>query len=148
MSGGAPKGNHNHLKHGMRNTRLYNIWRAMRQRCNNPRNSRYSLYGGRGISVCKEWEVFENFYQWAMKSGYKEDLTIDRKNTDGNYEPSNCKWSTQKEQQNNRRNNTFVIVNGVSHTVSEWAEIIHVKSATLRAHLKRGNTVNYILEKL
>ena len=103
MSRGAPQGNQNHLRHGMRNTRLYNIWRAMRQRCNNPQNNRYSVYGGRGISVCEEWEVFENFYKWSMENGYKEDLTIDRKNTDGNYEPSNCRWATIKEQNRNKR---------------------------------------------
>ncbi len=96
------KGNY---KHGMRYTRLYNIWRSMRQRCNNPNNVNYKNYGGRGISVCSEWDIsFTCFMEWALANGYQEHLTIDRINNDGNYEPSNCRWATYKEQSSNKRN--------------------------------------------
>jgi hypothetical protein len=86
----------------MGRARIYVIWKAMRQRCNNPKNDGYHRYGGRGITVCAEWLIFENFYAWAMSHGYADNLSIDRINNDGNYEPSNCRWATPKEQASNR----------------------------------------------
>lgn len=90
-------------KHGMRKSRLYNIWCAMRYRCKSPKCSGYHNYGGRGITVCSEWQKFIPFMEWALEHGYRDDLTIDRIDNDGNYEPSNCKWSTVKQQNNNKR---------------------------------------------
>jgi hypothetical protein len=75
----------------------------MRHRCNNPNSDNYSYYGGRGIEVCDEWNDFLAFHDWAMANGYADNLSIDRINPDGNYEPLNCRWATIKEQRNNRR---------------------------------------------
>lgn len=103
--------------------RLETIYRKMKSRCNNPRNKKYPIYGGRGIKLCEEWQKnSKSFYQWAMENGYKDNLTIERINVNGNYEPNNCKFATYKEQANNTRRNHFIEINGIKKTIAQWAE--------------------------
>ena len=129
-------------KHGQRHSKLYAVWRGLRSRCNNPKHPSYCDYGGRGISVCTEWDNtddgFENFYEWSITNGYFDGLSIDRIDNNGNYEPSNCRWATVKQQCNNRRSNIVLNYKGVAHTVSEWSEIIQVKSGTIYQRIYKG----------
>ena len=120
-------------KHGMWGTRIYRIWGGMRTRCINPNSPDYKNYGGRGIKVCDRWRDFKNFYE-DMKDGYKDNLTIDRINNNGNYELLNCKWRTVKQQSRNTRTNVFY--KGKSQI--EWAEEKGINPGTLCERLKNG----------
>lgn len=114
-------------KHGMKGTRLYRIWQAMKTRCFNPNFPRFNDYGGRGISVCDEWkDDFQAFHCWSILNGYQENLTIDRIDNDGNYEPINCRWTTNEVQANNSRQCNFIEFNGETHNLTEWAEILNI----------------------
>lgn len=130
-------------KHGKRYTRLYKVYRTMLQRCNNPNAHEYENYGGRGIKVCEEWQTFEGFEKWAMENGYDDTAkhgkcTLDRIDPNGNYEPSNCRWTTMKRQQRNKRNNVLITYNGETHCMSEWAEIIGIPYGTFQKRIAYG----------
>lgn len=126
------------VTHGLSKTRLYSIWIDMKKRCYNQKNNRYANYGGRGISVCDEWlHNFSAFNEWAMANGYAENLTIDRIDVNGNYEPSNCRWATIKEQQRNTTRNRFITVNGETRTMSEWAEITGISVDVIKDRLNK-----------
>lgn len=112
-------------------TRLYRIWNGMRQRCNYQKGIAYDRYGGKGISVCKEWDDFEIFRTWSMANGYAENLTIDRIDNSKGYSPENCRWATMKEQIDNRSNTVRITIGGVEKTLSEWSEISGIPAATL-----------------
>ena len=134
-------------KHAQYKTRLYHIWQHMKARCNNEHNRKFPAYGGRGIRVCEEWSEFLPFYEWAIANGYSDNLTIDRIDNNGNYEPSNCRWATNKEQQNNTRKNRLVSHNGEVFTVAQLAEKYGIKKATLWARAIRGVTGNELVKK-
>lgn len=127
QSGSRP--NHKELT----NTRIYNIWRSMKQRCYDSNAISFPNYGGRGISVCDEWRNdFMAFYNWAMTNGYKDNLSIDRIDFNGNYEPSNCRLATMGEQAQNKRNNIVLELNGEKHTIAEWSRITGFRAGTLQ----------------
>lgn len=113
-------------------TRIHSIYKGMKDRCRYKTNDNYMRYGGRGIKVCEEWlSDFMNFYNWAINNGYKDNLTLDRIDSNGNYEPSNCRWLTYKEQANNTRRNNYITYNNETHSLTEWAEILGIKRSTL-----------------
>lgn len=122
---------------GITYRRIYNSWSKMVSRCTDKKDIRYKHYGGRGISVCEEWNKFRPFYDWALSHGYDDKLTIDRIDVNGNYEPSNCRWITQKEQCNNKRNNINVEYNGETKTLKQWAEKYGIKYKLLHDRYRR-----------
>lgn len=138
------KEEHPTYKHGKRHSRIYSTWVNMKTRCYNKNVKAYKNYGERGIIICDDWidkeNGFINFYNWAIKNGYKDDLTIERINVNGNYEPNNCKWVTYKEQNNNRRSNMYIEYKNEKHTLQEWSEILPIKisSNLLRYRIVKG----------
>ena len=128
--------NHSHKMSG---TRIYETWQDMKRRCYNKQNARYDRYGGRGITICEEWlNNFQSFYDWAISNGYSDDLTIDRIDNDGNYEPSNCRWSTAKEQCNNRGSNINITIGNATKSLMRWCEIFNVDYKKVYARYKRN----------
>ena len=138
-------------KYEYSNKRLYSIYEAMLDRCNNPNSSKYHNYGGRGIKVCQEWiESYDTFAQWAFDSGYaplakRGECTLDRVDVNGNYEPNNCRWITNSEQQLNRRNNHLITYNGKTQTVKEWGIELGIPDKKLRWHLQQGKSLEEIV---
>lgn len=131
---------HYRYVHGETHTRLHKIWESMHARCEYEKHPYFSDYGGRGITVCEEWKEFIPFRDWATANGYADNLTIDRKDHNGDYSPENCRWTTMKEQQNNKRSNHLVTLNGVSRTITEWSEILGIKKTTIKERLRCGWT--------
>lgn len=125
------------FKHGMIHTRLYSIWHCIKVRCYIKSCLSYKNYGGRGITVCDEWKKdFMSFYNWAINNGYKDDLTIDRIDVNGNYEPKNCRWATKKQQDNNKRTNHFVEYKGETKTIKQWADLTGICYSTLSKRVR------------
>ena len=122
------------------NARLYNIWRKMKQRCYNNNDPKYKNYGARGICICDEWKHdFILFYNWAIENGYRDELTIDRIDVDGNYEPDNCQWATPKQQARNTTKNRNYTINGETHCLSEWCEILNLRYKTVYTRIFEYN---------
>jgi len=132
------------LKHGYRKTALYNSWRNMKKRCYKTNCAQYKDYGGRGISICDEWDDFINFKDWALSNGYCENLTIDRRDNDKNYSPTNCRWVTMKIQNNNKRDNHYLTYNNEIKTLSEWSEKYGINYGTLK---ERISVLKWPIEK-
>lgn len=118
--------------HHATNTRLFKIWEGMRERCSRLKHPHYKDYGGRGISICDEWNEFNAFHDWAAQSGYRDNLTIDRIDVNGNYEPSNCRWVTISEQMRNKRTNHMVWIDDTLLTLSECSRNYGVPKSTIR----------------
>ena len=128
----------NFTKHGLEHTRLYGIWSDMRLRCYDEKNIAYHRYGGRGITICDEWKNdVKAFYDWATANGYKDSLTIDRIDNDGNYCPENCRWATVKEQASNRRSNILVTHNGKTQTMKKWANEVGTPYKVVWARMQK-----------
>ena len=132
------------IKHGyasdkQKYEKLYRIWCHMKERCYYPNSDHYYLYGGRGITVCDEWkDNYLSFRTWAMNNGYQDELTIDRIDSNGNYEPLNCRWATHMEQQHNLRTNVNITYKNETHCVAEWARISGIREETIRKRYKKG----------
>lgn len=138
---GPANGNY---KHGLSGSRLHGIWNGMIQRCENPKNPAYHLYGDRGICVCEEWHNPVVFCEWAKSNGYKNNLSIDRINNDGNYEPNNCRWVTKSQQANNTRSNLLVTYENITDTVMNHCRRLKIKN--WRAIYQRISRYGYSFE--
>ena len=135
-------------KHGERYSRLYTIWCRMKARCYNSNNHAYNLYGGRGIVICDEWQSnYCVFKEWAINNGYKDDLTLDRIDVNGNYEPNNCRWATRKEQANNTRTNHYITYNNETHTLAEWSDITGIQRDVIKSRIEKGMNLDDVFLK-
>jgi hypothetical protein len=146
----------NVYKHGKSKSLIYKVWRGIKSRCYNKNTECYHRYGGRGITMCQEWtgeNGFQNFYDWSICNGYKEEvgkkrnkLTIDRIDNNGNYEPSNCHWVYDKEQQNNKSSNVFLSFNGQAKTIQQWADEYGLNYHFIKNKLKNGMDIGEIIK--
>lgn len=131
--------------HGMTNSRLYRIWQAMKNRCENKKSADYQYYGARGIKVCSAWKNdFQSFHDWAKKNGYRDNLTIERIDVNGDYEPSNCRWIPPNKQHFNMRNNRMIEFRGKIKTLKEWCNELNLPYNTIHARL---NMYKWSVEK-
>ena len=124
--------------HGRSNERVYHIWQGIKKRCTDQNCCVFHHYGGRGISVCEEWTRFEPFFKWATENGYDDGLTIDRIDVNGDYSPGNCRWATQKEQKNNKRNNHYLVFKGERKSMARWCDELNLPYSTIRRRINAG----------
>lgn len=140
--------------HGGNNSRLYMAWCNMKGRCYRPSMKGYHNYGGRGIEVCDEWrDSFIAFRKWALENGYKEDakrgeLTLDRIDVNGDYCPENCRWISNKEQQNNRQYNRLITYNGETKTLAQWSEQFDMCYKTLQKRIEKWGVDKAFTQKI
>lgn len=134
-------------KHNLYYTRIYKIWRGMKDRCYLKTHQAYERYGGRGIKVCDEWlNDVEKFYYWSIENGYQDDLTIDRIDNNKGYSPDNCRWATKIEQQNNTRINKYYEYNGEKLTLSQICVKYNINYSTIFNRLKKHNDIKKAIE--
>lgn len=124
--------------HGETGSKLHRLWICMRFRCQNPNYAWYSDYGGRGIDVCQEWDDYLVFKKWATENGYSPALSLDRIDNNKGYSPSNCRFTTMKNQARNKRNNKLIEINGVLKPLVEWCEIYGKNRNTIRSRIRAG----------
>lgn len=137
QSCGCKKFESHNKKHGMTKTDIHNKWIQMRQRCLNKNNSAYKDYGARGITVCDQWNEFENFLDWSIKNGYCKGLSLDRIDNSKGYSPDNCRWVEWKEQANNRRRNILINYNGEIKPLKKWCSELNVSYYLIRNRIVR-----------
>ena len=139
--------------HGMSETRLFYIWKTMKVRCNCKTNKNYSNYGGRGITVCQEWQDdFMKFYDWSMNNGYNEnaprkECTLDRIDNNKGYSPDNCRWTNFKVQANNNRGNHAITYNGVTKNICEWEKEYDLPRHTILNRIRKGWDLDDVFNK-
>lgn len=125
--------------------KLYGVWNAMRGRCNSPGTKDYKRYGARGIRVCPEWDDYGAFRAWALSHGFRKGLTLDREDSDGDYEPSNCRFIPKGEQQENIRRAIKLTLNGETKSLYRWARITGIAANLLRSRVREGWTDEQVL---
>lgn len=126
------------ITHGMTGSRLYNIWYGMKDRCTNPNSSTFNYYGGRGIRFSDEWKNFAPFMEWALSNGYQDDLTLERKDVDKNYDPGNCEWVSMRVQNLNKRNTLLVEYKGETKPLKTWCKELGKDYLRVWKRLNRG----------
>ena len=131
------------IKKEKRLSKIFSIWKGMKRRCLYISSINYKNYGGRGIKICNDWLIFENFAKWAMSNGYKATLTLDRIDNNGDYSPENCRWITILEQQNNRRNNVFIL----GKTLAQWSRHLGIPYTRLKSWRQRGKDLEKIIKE-
>ena len=141
-----------HIIHGGADSRLYHIWCGIKARCLNPNNAKYKNYGGRGITVCEEWSSnYKIFESWALSSGYNDSLTIDRIDNSQGYHPLNCRWVSYNEQNRNKSNNIYLVIDGISKILKDWSIHINIPYKTLMSFYYRhskDDTIQYINDRI
>lgn len=139
----AQQTRHGEARHDSQ-TAEYGVWLDMRKRCRNPSHRSYSYYGGRGIEVCERWQTYENFLA-DMGRRPSPQHSIERNDSNGNYEPGNCRWATKREQMRNKGDNRRLTLNGVTRCVAEWAEVLGISVNTIRKRVRLGYTDEHAL---
>lgn len=124
--------------HGESYSVLYKKWQSMKNRCENPNSPNYKNYGGRGISVCEEWKTFWKFREWSYQNGYRDGLTIERNDVNGNYCPENCCWIESFDQNSNKRNSSFIEYGGKKQTAAQWARELGIGKDTITYRIRAG----------
>ena len=133
----AEKLRERYIKHGLTRTSMYKTWSSMKDRCVNQANPSYEGYGGRGISVCDRW--INSFESFLLDMGYRPvGCSIERIDNNGNYEPSNCRWATRKQQASNTRSVHWVTINGTKMTMTDAAKSVGMRVGTLSERIRRG----------
>lgn len=137
------------LRHEKSRTRIYHLYQNMKYRCYNSGAANYSAYGGRGIRICDEWlgeNGFENFFNWSISNGYRDDLSIDRIDVNGNYSPENCRWADEEVQHNNTQRSVRLTLEGRTQTAAQWAKELGVDRHTIYDRLRKGKPLEEVLK--
>lgn len=135
-------------RHGKSKDKLYSVYSSIKYRCYNVNANNYKHYGGKGVKVCDEWlNDFMKFYNWSHNNGYREGLSIDRIDVNGDYEPSNCRWADSTTQSNNKCNTIYLTYNNKTQSLSAWAKELSIPYGTAYSRFSRGKETNNILKK-